>query len=383
MKSVVSTITICLLISSCASIPDKFVSPGRIQRETLSSGLKPIKEICANLENCTQDNLEIIAHGAGSYRNYPLEIRQDGYVLGNKWDDKCEARAKNINDLMDLTFATGEVNAIEIDVQAPDSDHPLCENGKDCLYIIHNKQNWDSLKSLDNPAIKYLQNNTINTSLAHFISNGYYKDRHVYLEIKSTRGCNAPNRNDSECRDLGLRVANEILDDLQWVDNLSEKQNPNWLTIVSFSATALQAVRDGLKNDFENSVNYGLIAGVYPFSLKWFIGQAKGSVPLFNRGLQHFAETTPWLDTIWFSPQGISDFSSVFNKLAQNRVLECHDGGGSCDPINFSVSTYQFEQTKFSKKINEIKPPFNLPLTAMMIDIDDVKECLQLGVGPR
>lgn len=375
MKHYILLPVVCLLLGSCSLLPDKIVSPGRILRDNLSNGLLPLYETCNKIKSCQVDELEIIGHGAGSYRYYPMDIHKDGYIHGNQWNLKCQAKAKDINPLIDQTFATKEIRSVEIDIQAPPADHILCKNGQDCLFIMHNKPDWDTITSLKHPVVNYLQRNTLGKTLRHFINKGYYKKQRLYLEIKSSFGCNAPNRKDSKCKDAGLRIASEIKAALAEVKNKTRKQDPNWLTMISFSATALQSFRQGLPKDLQDSVNYTLIAGVHPFSLKWFFGQAKGSVPLFTDELQQFATTTPWLDYVWFSPQGISKFSTLFHDLTIKRQQECKERGRQCHELRFNVSTYALKQKTFYKAMTEIDPPFTQILTSMMIDVDDVKNC--------
>ena len=67
------------LISSCSIFKDNkdlFISPGRIDRDTLKIGLAPLKHVCHERVNCNINNLEIIAHGAGSYRHFPMKIEE-------------------------------------------------------------------------------------------------------------------------------------------------------------------------------------------------------------------------------------------------------------------------------------------------------------------
>lgn len=371
----------CVPLSACTTFYDGQVSPGRIQRNDLTNGLAAIKDTCKALKNCSAEGLEIIGHGAGSYRHYPMDINDDGHVRGNKWSGKCASRARNINDLMDLAFSSRDVTSLEIDVQTPGSDHLLCRNGNDCLFVMHNKPDWNAIDSLDHPAVEYLQRNTVNATLAHFIANKYYGDRRLYLEIKSTRGCNAPDRTAAECRTLGARVAGEIAGAVREVHPRQADKDRQWLTVVSFSATALQSVHDGLPADLRDSIDYALIAGVHPFSLKWFLGQLKGPVPLFNDELQNFAATTPWLDRIWFSPQGIKDFNAFFHGLNEARAKACSDRGAKCRPLSYSVATYPYKQKAFAEKMT--RPLFEQELASMMIDIDDVEDCAKWTASSR
>ena len=122
-----------------------------------------------------------------------------------------------------------------------------------------------------------------------------------------------------------------------------------------------------------------LIAGIDEIGLfghKWLIAQAKGSVPLFDPKFQQFVVTTSWLDSIWFSPQGIKDYSSVFNKITEDRKNNCptDSNNGPCKQLTYSVASYPLEWEDFVGKLVGARPPFTLPLKSIMIDIDDQPE---------
>lgn len=379
MNKIFYLLLLSSLLYSCTRIYDEGASPGRIMRGNLDSGISAIEKTCKGLGEsvCSKDSLEIIAHEAGSYRFYPMDIHEKGFMRGNNWSESCKAQAKDVNTLMDSAFASGFISSVEIDIQAPDQNHPLCSEPNGCLFILHNKPDWSKIESVNHPkaAADYLQRNTLRSVLKHFISENYYKDKKLYLELKTSFGCNAPERNSRKCSQLGKRVAREVADHITKVHSESNDNDSNWLTVVSFSATALASFHDQMPEKLRGKVDYALIAGVHPFSLKWFFGQLKGSVPLFTQELQNFAITKPWLNTIWFSPQGISKFSNLFKKLNKKRAEMCESETGKCDPLEFSVAAYPYEEEKFYKKMTRMVPSFDQRLVSVMIDIDDLAIC--------
>jgi len=361
----------CLLMTSCTTFFDNVASPGRIMRGNLDEGISSLEHVCRGMgeNSCFVDNLEVIGHAAGSYRYYPMNIYKDQYAYGNQWSKKCKSQAKNIGELIDMFFKHDKVSSVEIDVQAPPKDHILCQEGRDCLFIMHDKPDWDEITSLDSPVVEYLDNNTLRKTLEHFVSEKHYIDKKLYVEIKSQFKCNAPKRNDEKCKYLGERVASVIKD---FIKGHSEAMSGNnWITIVSFSATALESFRGELSNELKDKVDYALIAGVHPFGLKWFLGQLKGSVPLFNKELQKFAITTRWLDRVWFSAQGISDYNVLFKSLNEQRVAQCC----ACKPLEFSVASYPYKSEEFYNTMTRTIPAFDQSIASIMIDVDDVAMC--------
>lgn len=383
MFKFLSSLFLIPLIVSCTTLPDIFVSPGRIDRKMLNDGLRPLKEVCEELKDCDFDKLEIVGHGAGSYRYYPMDVVntfmvENTRVRGNNWSNEYPAKAKNINDLLDLTFSSNEVDSVEIDVQAAPLSHSLCGDGLGCLYVMHNEPDWEMLEEPGHNAIEYLQNNSLRKILKYFVeTKKYYKDRRLHLELKSNFGCNDPDRTSDFCRESAVRLANEIITTLSNLNALkSEKwKDPetgepvNWLSLVSFSATALQVSQEVLKAaGLDKYVDFSLIAGVYPADLRWIPGQLKGSVPVFSSKLRGFAETTEWLDTIWFSPQGIEGFNKVFQDVLNKRQAQY----GDKDRLGFNIAVYSYVPSQFiSEMLSMQNRGINLPVKAMMIDIDD------------
>lgn len=233
-----------------------------------------------------------------------------------------------------------------------------------------------------NSAVAYLRENTVRSAIKHFISirreskspvtektEPFYKTKRLHLELKSQFDCNRPNLKSKICRDDAIRLANEIITILPNLDDLKTDDGKNWLSLVSFSATALQAAHETLKKaGLDQYVDFSLIAGVYPFDLRWFPGQLKGSVPVFSKALQNFSVDKKWLDTIWFSPQGIKGFNELFQDIVDKRKKKHSEN----DRFGFNIAVYSYAPSQFiTEMLATQKSKIKLPIEAMMIDVDD------------
>lgn len=355
-----------VLASSCATLQDAMVSPGRMQRAQIPDVLKPLYE-ARGLPN---EPLEIIGHGAGSFRFYPMSVKGGKTVKSNKWKD-CDQPVKDINTLMDMAYEKDSIMSLEIDIQAPPNDNALCNGDQDCLFIMHNKVKWQKLKTDDNEAVKYMQRNTVRQTLQYFVDKDYHLRKRLYLELKYPRGCQSPDSDRSDCGDVSIRLANELVRILETVNVDTIGAENRWLSVISFSALALSEVRSALPSELKDKIDYVLIAGIHPKSswlgFKWLIGQTKGPVPMFNKEMREFVVNTPWLDRVWFSTQGIPKFEKVFSELANQRQRNCED----CPSIDLSVAVYPLKQDAFVRKLQKTDEAFRINLKSMMIDIDD------------
>jgi hypothetical protein len=353
----------------------------------LQDKVEVLNELCADMGSkaCAKGTtLEIIAHGAGSYRHYAMDF-DSGIPEGNSWDLEW-ANAINATDLINATFETGKVDSIEIDAQVPPENHPFCieqESKKlGCSFIMHNsreKDGWGKLTASHTPdAYRYMQQNTTYSVIQDFIKVGHHQDKHIYLELKNKLGCmdstqssisNSPSK--KECMKDGERVATEIKDII--LANPTKKGQRNWLTVVSFSAASLEGFRSALQNDLKDAVDYGLIAG-YDMSgfwgyvgLKDYFAQSKGDVPRFDSNMQSFAINTQWLDRVWFSAKGLGEPAKFMNSIKQQRLNKY----GKQDPLSFSISTYDVYHCTLEDALLNDEHSFIGPLNSMMIDIDN------------
>ena len=368
-------VVLVFLLSGCGVLTsDWLVSPGRVDHYQLQAEVNKLDKFWRELPNPANtrpDKLEIIGHGAGSYRHYPMDINIDDYPEGNK------SKAKNVSHLMDAVINTGFVDSIELDSQLPlvsQVPHELCRDNDGaklpCSFVMHNTPDWMLISEKDTPkTFTYMQKNTVSSVLEHFIDRGYHrKGKLVYLELK----CDDDKSNIINCAEAGIQVAQDIKDIIR--NTKQSKGSKNWLTITSFFPVALNAFRDELESGLNDKVDYALIAGYDKagfLGIKAWAAQLKGRVPEFDTDIQKFATSKPWLDRIWFSTKGITDPASVFEKVKEAREKNCPGyNKGLCKDLEFSVSSYDNSWKQFKKTLNG-NSPFSLPLVSIMIDIDD------------
>ena len=369
MKTLFNLIFISFLVSiliGCASKPDWAVSPGRVNHYELKDEVEKLNTFWKSLPNpkkYPRKKLEIIGHGVGSYRHYPMRVNEKDFPEGNK------AKAKNITYLMDTAFSSEHINAIELDALPPSTSHELCKGERStqhsCSFIMHDEPDWTLINNDSTPkSLKYMQNNSVSAALNYFVERGYHKkDKLMYLELK----CNG---SEEKCSDDAVRVANDIKKFVS--ENQVAKNKRNWLTIISFSPTALKALRCELENtQLHNKVDYALIAGYDKAGLLWhkkILAQAKGKVPKFDEKVKKFVVTTTWLNRVWFSTRGIANSGSVFKDIDVKRDAYCKKN--ACKKLMYSVSSYDKSWKNFQKKLGGDKP-FISNLVSIMIDVDD------------
>lgn len=350
------------LSSCCLGNPTPFVSPGRVSPDHLNDEIMKLKSFCKKLPNniCDKNNLEIIGHGAGSFRHYPMDITQKGKIVGNDG-----AKVHNFVELMKNAFDEHTLTAIEIDAQLPPQiNHELhTDSNPNTSFVMHNTPNWNKLTQKNQPvAFDYLRKNSLPIVLKEFISKGYHhKDKKIYLELKVANECAHPGNTSHQCTDAPNRVAKDI----QTILKLPDANSHQWLTVISFSASALETLREKLGEQYQNKIDYALIAGYDkdgPFSMKAKLAQCKGDVPKFDQTMKTFVATHQWISYLWFSTKGISDPVKEFKSLVKMRQ-RIHPN----IPLKFNVSSYDRSWNGFKKRIQE----FPYPLVSIMIDIDD------------
>lgn len=370
MKILINFLFISILFSiltGCVlSRVDALVSPGRVNHYELKEKVGELNDFWESLpipEKYSQEKLEIIGHGVGSYRHYPMRVNENDFPQGNK------SKAKNITHLMDAAFSSKYIDAIELDTLLPSPSHDLC-NGKhnpqkNCSFVMHDEPDWELINK-DNKlkSFTYMQNNSVDTALNHFVERGYHtKGKLMYLELK----CNS---SEKKCTDDAVRVAEDIKKFIG--NNKLAKNKRNWLTMISFSPKALKAFRCELENtQLHNNVDYALIAGYDEAGFlghKKFIAQFKGKVPEFDEKMKDFIITTTWLNRVWFSTSGIDHPGSVFAGIDTKRDVYCE--GKNCNILKYSVSSYDKKWEKFKKTLKD-DDPFISNLVSIMIDVDD------------
>lgn len=362
-----------VLSGCCFGNPDCFVSPNRTEHYQLQETRTRLKAFCSQLEDCQPCKLQVIGHGAASFRHYPMDVSWSGLPVSNNKTWHSTSLAKNVTHLIDAAFSDGFIDAVEIDAQLPSSCHPLCEgvDKTDCAFIMHNEPKWSRLTEKRSPeAFSYMRKNTVKAVLNHFVDRQYpAQGKHLYLEIKGSRECAHADNRSTECTAAGTRIAGIIKSVFE--NRQLQPTEQNWLTVTSFSASALTAVHDELaKHHLQEGIDYALIAGYDRplLGIKARLAQCKGPVPQFDKDMQKFVVTTPWLNQVWFSTKGISKPEEVFALLVQQRSeffaknpeMKHHD-------LTFNVSYYDRKKEAFKKAMQD----FSLPLASVMIDVDD------------
>ncbi len=357
-----STLLGLFLGGCCFGNPTPIVSPGRVGPDHLSGEIVKLKSFCKKLPDgkCDKNRLEIIGHGAGSFRHYPIDITKKGKIVGNDG-----AKVHSFAELMKSAFDDRDLTAIEIDAQLPPHiNHKLhTDNNPNTSFVMHNTPNWNKLTQKDQPdAFNYLQKNTLPIVLKEFISKGYHqKGKKLYLELKATNECAHPGDTRHQCTDAPSRVARDI----QTILKLPDANSHQWLTVISFSASVLETLREKLGEQYQNKIGYALVAGYDKdglFSMKAKLAQCKGDVPKFDHTMKTFVATRAWISNIWFSTKGISNPAKEFESLVQMRQKIHPD-----IPLKFIVASYDRNWNGFEKSIRE----FPYPLVSIMIDIDD------------
>lgn len=341
----------------CLGNPNFFVSPSRIERSQLDTEVDKLRYF-RTLEmqgDYDYKSLEIIGHAAASFRHYPMNIDKSLSVVGN-----YDTKAIDVTKLIDVAFYSDDIDSIEIDAYVAKPSHLLCKNQdkKNCSFIMHDAPAWEDINnSTTSEAFKYMQRNTLLKVLTHFVKQDYHlKNKRLYLEIKSCPLLNQ--ENNTSCTAV---ASNRIADDIKDIidKNYLGQGRKNWLTIVSFSPTALSTVYNKLGKNLQEKVNYALIAGFDKkglYGIKESLAQCKGPVPQFSKNIEDFVLTSPWIDRVWFSTKGITKPNKMFQNIYNKRK-----------DLKFSVSSYD----NFENNFYEIMKQFKLPLVSVMIDVDD------------
>ncbi|WP_196893142.1 PI-PLC domain-containing protein [Aureivirga marina] len=341
-------------------LEEKLFSPGRVLFQNLNSYTKDFKQLISKINKDKLQEVEVITHGVGSWRFYPMGINKDEIVYGNGFEFQ-KTPAKNINDLIDEVLKKNPTISFEIDVQYPPENHEIRKKfplNYGC--VIHDIPNWEKIK-VTSKATQYLQRNSIKNVLNHFVNCKYYQKSKLHIEIKVTEECYGNQTVNCEliCRDLAKDL-------LEFIEKYKRASNENWIWITSFSPKALKIFRKNLPENLRNSIEYSLILGYQGGFIKSKLAQLKGFVPAFDEKIKLEILEMDWLNCIWFSIQGIPNFKEEFIILNQKRK----ERNPNIPNLEFNFSTYQFRKEKlFLMLLKHGKYPFNF--RSFLIDIDD------------
>ena len=342
----------------CNAFKEKFISPGRVSLSRLNQHHELFTNVCQKI-NGNDAPIEMIGHGAGSWRYYPMEVNKQGLVYGNGFTCN-KSPAKNINELIDLSVQNHPQMAIELDAHLAPEGHVIkTKKPENNAYILHNIPEWETKKLNKIQSLEYLKQNTIQSSFQHIIDNNYHQQCKTYTEIKVPKEFYKP-KNYKLLKEQCEILAREFG---AFSGSHTRTDQQNWVCITSFSTQALTYFYDELKKmKLEKTVDYVLILGYTGF-INSIFASLKGFVPAFTTSTQGFLSTTPWINKAWFSLQGIRNYHEIFNTIEEKRKVK------SLSPISYSFSTYQFSEENLSKKLLCNQDP-KYKFGSFMIDLD-------------
>lgn len=347
-----------VLGQSCMPFKYTFVSPGRVEPEQLDQNIWEFSQALEKKSNYDGPLVEVIAHGAGSWRFYPMGVNRKGLVYGNGLKNK-KTRASNVNDLIDQTLTLNPEISIELDVHYPPPGTKFPENQG---IIIHDQIEWGKKRYESAEVEKYFKENTLSQVLEHFTRNKYYLKSKIYLEIKTTKDCDQLDAPES-CKSQYYKLANEL------ESFLKEHRRPDgsrWFTITSFSTQALQEFRNlAIEKGFDHMIHYGLIVGYTGGWIKGGLAQSKGYVPKFKERQRSFLANTNWLNEVWISSRGLQHFEHEMN-----HIMELREKEKGLSPLPINIATYEMKKGKMLRRINDGEN-LNSRFKSFMIDIDD------------
>lgn len=341
------------MLSSCMQFKYTFISPGRVQHDSLKAHITHFNAVSDAISGKHQGTYEVIGHGVTSWRNYPMGISKRGFVYGNN-----QTEAWDIVNLMDKSWSLDSTISIELDAQyVPPNDTLRKLFPTNGAYILHNIPLWGQSQNTAPKVLRYLENNTLGNAVRHFVNKGYYRSAKMYIEIKVAK------ENFQDCDVQCTELANEL--------KLFAKQYPrsngeNWLCIMSFSPHALEKFRSSLPEDVRHHCDYMLIAGHTYAWPKSRLAQAKGYVPKLDDTITKFIIDAEWLDGVWFSTQGVRNFKSLFSDMVAQRSEQHPDWKA----IRFCYATYQMKRKKMTKTLTK-HPHQQINVKSFMLDFDD------------
>ncbi|MDO8341899.1 MAG: hypothetical protein Q7T48_01745 [Cellvibrio sp.] len=369
----------CLLVvtlSGCANL----VSPSRFHESSLAFAIWDVKQF--HLRNVVDTKeLEVIGHGAGSFRHYPMNVRLGNGVLldvrGNDWMTQA-AEVKPVTDLIDKAFLFYQLDALEIDVQIPPADHPLCKGlAEVCAFVMHDTPLWSDISEGDR-AYQYLRQNTLDSVLNYVTSKGYHHNHAIYLDLKATKNCQSVSvENPAACTDYPQRLVPLLKKYLAMhsakTAALEGDVEYRWLRLVSFAPMLLRTLYDALADmdlntnkPYRDATSFGVIAGFAndgEFPFKACLAQSKGPVPEFDSAMKQYVASELWIDRLWFSTRG---FENPVKHMSEVSAMRSALPNTSAKPLVFSVSVYDASRASYQSKLQG----FNLPLVSIMVDVD-------------
>jgi len=350
------------LFSISQFFKETFISPGRVK----INKLKEHNVFFTNLSNAISEkqksSYELIGHGASSWRYYPMGVNKRGLVYGNGFSNN-KTPALDIVDLIKKSIEVDPKISIELDAHyAPDNHFIKQKYPNDGAYILHNLPKWDKPYMNKDSVVDYFHRNTIKNTIDFFVQNTYYQESKVYIELKSNKECIDINCHADYCSIQSEKLAKELIPYTSYV----REDGQNWLCITSFSPLALKTFRDALPENLKDKFDYVLILGYTGSWVKSKLAQLKGFVPRFDSQINSFIVHSDWLNTIWFSAQGISNYKTVFNDILLKRKEFYEE-----EKLTFSYSTYQKKAKKMYQLMQKNKSEkLKAEIRSFMLDLD-------------
>lgn len=356
---------LCLFFPACMSI--KYAaSPGRIHPDSLAAHNHKFNLTSRQIDSQPKEKYEVIGHALSSWRYYPMNVSSKGVIYGNglKGAHK-QTKAHSIVQLIDKSVGYDPNMSLEMDVQyIPTNAKVDTALNRERGFIMHDIPKWRKGGINKPEAVKYLTSNTLKVALDHIVHMKYYEKCNVYIEIKVTRKSYQKGYeylNDDQCS----RLANELT---SYVRTYKRATNKNWLSIYSFSPTALAKLRSYMPDDVKSNIDYILVAGYTPLlagAIAWF----KGYIPRFNSKRSDFLETTDWVSCVWFSAQGIPSFKKRFHRIDAVRHLNHPEW----PTLTYSYATYPKEHMD-KIMLKRLKQDEKVNIRSFMLDMDEEKK---------
>ncbi len=278
-----------------------------------------------------------IGHRIGDHLHYPTNVNKEKYL----------APYKNTKDLMDAAFRSHGLNGIELDLRlGPDG----------VVYVVHDKIK----KNLSPLAFRYLEQNSLELFLRHYIENEYYVENRIFIEIKLSPKIfhlkkqsflpDVVNNSEKRLIDQIFLTLEQVLSGYPNTrDDVSRS-----IGFISFSLAALHYAYVICRKSHE----FFLITTTDQF-MKRTLSRAMFYIPLTpaEKSRIQYAE---WLSGIWFDPLYIDDPVETFLRINELRR----------NPLKFYVSTYGMKFQKLLEKFNTPNAK-HFPVSGMIFDLEE------------
>lgn len=276
---------------------------------------------------------EVIGHRIGDFQHYPTNVNKKKYLK----------KYKDIIPMMDFAFLNSGLSGIELDIRLW---------GMDRVSVVHDK----AKKDLSEESIQYLERNALELVLKHFIEQGYYKNRKIYIELKLSGKLFHPGSR-SFLPDIVSKYEKNLIEKLAECLESVVQEHPDSAEIrksigfISFSLAALHYAYTifGLHHKLY------LITTTDQF-MKKSISRAMFYVPLTEQTRLKICYSE-WLTGIWFDPYYLDEPVETFLLMNENRK----------NPLEFYLSTYGMKKKKLIKKFKDKK---RLPVRGVIFELE-------------